>query len=226
MVTLLDSAIQFLNDGGWRFTHNEDDNWASLFYTGESGSWLAWFQDRGASLVAYAVCPVKAPADRWPAISELIGRANYGLGVGNFEMSFEDGTIRYKNGIYAGDEQVSVAMVRHLFYMAVSTMDDHFPAIMAAIYGDTPPQLVVARVEEAIELRRVARARDSMSTVDPLIEDAVATQPQLVSDELESLLATLSAGFGAPLTGHPIGETLATEALDDGTQLQRQDDAP
>jgi hypothetical protein len=115
MGQLLDSAIQFLNDGGWRFTHSEDDNWASLYYTGDSGTWMSWFQDRGSSLVAYAVCPVKAPADRRAGVSEVISRANYGLGAGNFEISFEDGVIRYKNGIYAEDEQLSVAMVRHLF---------------------------------------------------------------------------------------------------------------
>src|SRR5579859_1767025 len=100
MGQLLESAIEFLNEAGWRFMQSEEYNWVSLYYTGDSGSWLSWFQDRGQALVAYAVCPVKAPRDRWTAVSEVISRANYGLGCGNFEMNFEDGAIRYKNGIH------------------------------------------------------------------------------------------------------------------------------
>ena len=33
MGQLLDSAIQFLSEGGGAFTHNEDEDWASLYYT-------------------------------------------------------------------------------------------------------------------------------------------------------------------------------------------------
>ena|SRR5579859_2519236 len=187
MGQLLDSAIQFLTDGDWRFMHSEDDNWASLHYTGGSGSWLSWFQDRGSCLIAYAVCPVKAPSDRWPAISELVGRANYGLGAGNFEMNFEDGTIRYKSGIYMGDEPLTVALVRDLFYIANTTMDDYLPAIMAVMYGDTLPQLAVARAEEAIEARRLSRSAAALASDETLVGDAI-------NPELAALLATLSSG--------------------------------
>jgi hypothetical protein len=198
MAQLLDAASHFLNEGGWRFTHSEDDNWASVYYTGVSGSWMSWFQDRGTSLVAYAVCPVKAPAERWPAVAELIGRANSGLGVGNFEMSFEDGALRFKNGIYAGDEQLSVAMVRHSFYLTNTTMDDYLPAILAVLYGETLPQLAIARVEEGIELRHASLNADPSTTLEALDDESDTTAPpaaEPINAELETLLATLSSGF-------------------------------
>ena len=228
MGQLLDSAIEFLTDGRWRFTQSEDDNWVSLYYTGESGSWLSWFQDRGAALVAYAACPVKAPRDRWTAVSEVIGRANYGLGCGNFEMSFEDGAIRYKNGIYARDERVSATMIGHLFHITNSTMDDYLPAIMAVLYGDMSPELAVGRVEEALELRRLAVSLDTSTAVETPVDDEVAPGPDLINEELETLLATLSSGFGAQAESdnHRTAENRPGAELEDGTLAEHQEDAP
>jgi hypothetical protein len=116
------------------------------------------------------------------------------LGVGNFELNFEDGTLRYRSGIYTGDDPLSVAVVRHLFYITNTTMDDYFPAILAVLYGNTQPQLAVSRAEEAIELRRVARNANPLATGEPLVDDAVVTEPEVINEELAALLATCRPG--------------------------------
>ena len=228
MGQLLESAIQFLNDGGWQFTSSEDGNWASLYYTGTTGSWLSWFQDRGSALVTYAVCPIKAPVDRLAAVSEVISRANAGLGVGNFELNFDDGTVRYKSGIYAGDEQLSVTMVGHSFFITNSTLDDYLPAIMGVMYGDIMPQLAVARVEEAIQLRRTALNFEPSPIAEAHVDDGPETDTGLMNEELETLLATLSSGFVEPGSGenHALTENLDVEGLANAAQVELEGDAP
>jgi hypothetical protein len=197
MGQLLDSAIEFLNEDGWQFNRSEANNWVSLNFTGENGSWLSWFQDRGSVLVAYASCPVKAPTNRLKAVSEFVARANFDLGVGNFEMSFDTGAIRYKSGVHVRDEHLSKAMAASLFYITNATMDDYFPGIMAVIYGDTAPDVAIARVEEAIELRRKPSS-DGAASVETPATDSVAKAAEPISDDLAALLARLSSGLGEP----------------------------
>jgi hypothetical protein len=71
-------------------------------------------------------------------------------------------------------------------------MDDYFPAIMAVVYGDTLPQLAVARVEEAIELRRTRVNADPADGGTSTAEAATAVLEPM-NLELAALLATLSS---------------------------------
>jgi hypothetical protein len=172
------------------------------------------------------VCPVKAPADRRAAVSKAISRANYGLGAGNFEMSFEDGTIRYRNGIYAGDEQLSVELARHAFYIANSTMDDYFAAFMAVIYGDAPPQLAVVRAEEAIHLRGLVSSDQTAAEETPP-GGAATSAPEPINQELAALLASLSSELDErpDSEDRPTAENRTLAEFDDGTRVEHLDDA-
>ena len=47
----------------------------------------------------YAVAPIKTPDEVRPAVSEYVTRANYGLRIGNFELDYGDGEVRYKSSL-------------------------------------------------------------------------------------------------------------------------------
>lgn len=181
--------MQYLDEAGWHFARSDADGWVSVNYTGENGAWLAWMQDRGAYLVAYAVCPTKAPADRRPAIAEFITRANFGLAAGNFEMNFDTGQIRFKNGIYAREETLSTTLVGRMFQFANWTMDDYYAGLMAVIYAGSDPATVVAQMEEAVQRRR--QTTTSSTSTDDF--DGDPTPPiELRNAEIESLLTRLT----------------------------------
>src|SRR5438552_11284376 len=44
----------------------------------------------------YSLCPVRVPQQSRAAISEFVTRANSGLIIGNFEMDFADGEVRFR----------------------------------------------------------------------------------------------------------------------------------
>ena len=79
-------------------------------------------------------------------------RANYGLIIGNFEMDFSDGEVRYKTSIDVEDEdeddRLSVALIKNLVYANVLTMDRYLPGVMSIIYGDVSPAQAIAQMEE------------------------------------------------------------------------------
>jgi len=95
----------------------------------------------------YSICPIRAPEDKRPAVAEFLTRANYGLLIGNFEMDFEDGEIRYKTSIDVEGDRLSPALLRQLTYANVVTMDRYLPGIMSVIYGNVTPVEAIAQIE-------------------------------------------------------------------------------
>jgi hypothetical protein len=150
MGQILDAAISFFQQDKWSFSRLEDEPVLMLGFQGENGQWSCYAQAREeqAQLLFYCICPVKAPEDRRVAVAELLTRANYGLYIGNFELDFSDGEIRYKTSIDVEGDRLSPALVRPLTYANVLMMDRYLPGIMAVIYGNVPPAEAAARIEK------------------------------------------------------------------------------
>jgi hypothetical protein len=80
-------------------------------------------------------------------MAEFITRANYGMRIGNFEMDFSDGELRYKSSIDVEDDRLSSPLVKHMIYPNVLMMDKYLPGIMAIIYAGKSPQQAVEEIE-------------------------------------------------------------------------------
>jgi len=80
-------------------------------------------------------------------MAEFLTRANYGLVVGNFELDFTDGEIRYKTSIDVEGDCLSKALVRAIVYTNIIMMDKYMPGIMALLYANVSPVQAIARAE-------------------------------------------------------------------------------
>ena len=76
---------------------------------------------------------MNAPGERMAAVAEFITRANYGLIIGNFELDFSDGEIRYKTSLDVEGDRLSQALIKQLVYTNVLTMDQYLPGILAVL---------------------------------------------------------------------------------------------
>jgi hypothetical protein len=81
-------------------------------------------------------------------MSEFLTRANYGLILGNFEMDFTDGEVRYKTSIYIGETELDFPVIKKMVYLNLSTIDDYFPAMMKVIYGGISAEQAINEIEE------------------------------------------------------------------------------
>jgi hypothetical protein len=95
----------------------------------------------------YAIAPVKAPEMARPAVAEFITRANYGLRIGNMEMDFADGEVRYKSSLDFEGETLTAGLIKNTIYPAVQTLDRYVPGLMGVIYGGKSPIEAIADVE-------------------------------------------------------------------------------
>ena len=147
--SLLETVIEFFEDDDWPFARLDDPALLSLAFQGDNGRWTCYAQVRedAQEFIFYSLCPVNAPADRRSQMAEFLTRANYGLILGNFEMDFTDGEIRYKTSIDVEGDRLSQSLVKRLVYTNVTLMDKYLPGIIAVVEEGISPAAAIAQVE-------------------------------------------------------------------------------
>lgn len=95
----------------------------------------------------YTVAPVKVPEESRNAVAEFITRANYGLRIGNFEMDYSDGEVRYKSSVDFEGIELADPLLRTTIYAAVQTLDHYMTGLMRVIYGGSTPFEAINEVE-------------------------------------------------------------------------------
>jgi hypothetical protein len=149
---IFNAMIEFFEEDEWDFTWLEDMPVLSMNFSGRSGKWICYAQAREdqEQFVFYSVCPVNVPEDRRPVVAEYITRANYGMIIGNFEMDYVDGEVRYKTSIDVEGANLLAPLVKQLVYANVVTMDRYLPGIMTVIYGNASPEAEIERIESTL----------------------------------------------------------------------------
>jgi hypothetical protein len=140
---------EFLRDDGWYPQQLDDKIAFRVYFAGEHGDIRCYAQIRVdlEQFLFYAIAPLKAPETVRNAVAEFITRANYGLRIGNFEMDYNDGEVRYKSSLDFEGEELTPSLLRHAIYPAAHTMDFYLPGLLAVMYGNRTPQEAIAEVE-------------------------------------------------------------------------------
>jgi hypothetical protein len=105
--------------------------------SGPLGSWTFYAQivEQQELIVFYSVCPLTVPENRRAEVAAFLTRANYGLALGNFELDFGDGEIRYKTVLEAEGRYISPALVKRLVKANGLAMETYLPGIGAVVAG-------------------------------------------------------------------------------------------
>jgi hypothetical protein len=89
-----------------------------IFVKGKHAEWACMIRcfEQSARLLVYSLYPEQVEAALRNRISELICRINYGLILGNFEMDWEDGELRYKTSMDIESIEINRTVLRNLVY--------------------------------------------------------------------------------------------------------------
>ena len=70
-------------------------------FKGKTGRWecIARAREEERQIIFYSIIDVFAPEDKRHLVAELLTRANFGMIIGNFEMDFSDGELRFKTSL-------------------------------------------------------------------------------------------------------------------------------
>ncbi len=150
MAEILDVAISFFQQDDWPVAELEEQPFLRTAFQGTSGHWTCYGQAREeqSQFAFYSVCPVNVPEGRRLTVAEFLTRANCGLVIGNFEMEWDDGEVRYKTSIDVSGDRLTPALVKQMVYTNVLMMDRYLPGIMEVIYGNVLPAEAMAKIED------------------------------------------------------------------------------
>jgi hypothetical protein len=148
-----EKIVNFFKEDDWPIVQIEGEPLLQMVFQGENGKWTCYAKAREdqEQFVFYSICPVNAPENKRLTVAEFLTRANSGMIIGNFEMDFEDGEIRYKTSIDVEGDSLSSALIKQLVYANVMMMDAYLPGIMSVIYGDVSPKDAIAQIESQPE---------------------------------------------------------------------------
>ncbi len=149
MGKLMDAVTAFLKEDGWPCEMMEDGTVARLLFQGDHAQFTCYVQTREEAdqFLFYSLCPISVPEHKRPEVAEFITRANYDMVLGNYEMDFEDGELRFKTSIDVEGTQLTTELIRPVLYANVLMMDQYMPGIMSVIYADVSPKTAIEQVE-------------------------------------------------------------------------------
>lgn len=174
MTHLLDVAETALIDGQWRFERRPEEPIIRLSVAGEVFEYRCVFQslDDLHILIFYAYAPLHVPEAKRLVAAEYLTRANYGLRLGNYELDFTDGEVRYKTSIDCEGGELTEAMVRNLMLANLQTMDRYLPGLIRLVQNHESPAGLIAEMESpaAINPDEDDRFGDGSGGPDPFDE--------------------------------------------------------
>jgi len=144
---------EFLSQDGWKFRQLEGQSAYSTSYTGKNGDFRCYALVRTdlEEFIFYAVTPVRVPEDVRAAVAEFITRANYGMRIGNFELDYGDGEVRYKSSQNFEDLPLTREDIRNAIYPAIQTVDRYLPGLMRVSFGAATPLEAIEEIEGSDE---------------------------------------------------------------------------
>lgn len=148
MSTMFDAVIAFFEEDDWRYEELPDRTCLRLGFAGKNANFMCYAEAHEAidTFVFYSVYPLKVPENKRIAAAEYLTRANYGLFIGNFEMDFRDGEVRFKTSVDVEEAELG-PLLKRMVYANVVMADKYFHGLMQVIYTDIEPKTAVEQAE-------------------------------------------------------------------------------
>ena len=93
------------------------------------------------------VPPIAADDGSIDVTAEFLTRVNYSMNIGNFEMDYSDGEIRYKTAVLCSDTVPTYSQVKDAIYLNIITLERYCDALTMVLYGMITPEAAIKLLE-------------------------------------------------------------------------------
>lgn len=147
---------EVLEKAGWAYEVYEDDEGYLDFVTMVQEDPLieatvVRLSEDLERVVLYALMRPKAKKERRAEMAELIARANYGMGDGNFEMDIDSGALRFKVALDFSGVPLSPLLLRNMILNTMDTLEVYEGAFLQVLAGKAKAKAAVRAAEKAAE---------------------------------------------------------------------------
>lgn len=149
MTSPLEVVLEFFRAEKWKISSTPVSPLITTSYTGLNGQWFCVAQvgQQPTRFVFYSMCPVIIPQPKRAAVAEFLTRANYGGVIGNFEMEWGAGEVRYRTSLEAGNSELTPSLIRPLVHLNIIMMDNYLPGLLAVTFGNISPKVAIQQAE-------------------------------------------------------------------------------
>ena len=146
---IFQKVVEFFKDDGWPFEQLEDEEILRLEYEGENSKWrcFAHVIEESQRFVFLSSLANFVPKLMCLEASEYLTRANFGMEVGNFEMDFSDGTVRYRTSVDVEGGELTSTMIKNMVYLNIAVMDQYLPGLKKVVKDGMEPEKAIEEVE-------------------------------------------------------------------------------
>ena len=152
MGQIFNLVFKFFEDDDWHPQLMNEDSALRMAFRGNNGGWacVVHVREEQKQILFYSVLDSFIPEEKRATAAEFLMRANYGMFIGNFELDYTDGEVRYKTSldVEGGEEILSSNIIRNLAYPNVLMMDKYLPGLMSVVYGGVSPVEAIEMVEK------------------------------------------------------------------------------
>lgn len=92
----------------------------------------------------------EVPAKRRGEMAEFLTRANSGLVIGNFEMDWADGAVRFKSSVDFTEDELSATMIRNAIQSAMDVVEHYGELLEAVATGKLTAAKASAQADAAL----------------------------------------------------------------------------
>ena len=193
-MNIANAVCDFLNEDDWHFSFDQE---RGIFKFGlrlngklKKINYIVDIKDD--EYLVYAISPLGADeedSEMMANMAEFICRANYGLKMGNFELDFDDGEVRFKVHVLCKGITPTVEMIKRSIYCPASMFKRYGSGIVDIIFGNASGKDAVDKCEKHDE----SEIRSILTEL--LCEEDGGTSVS-GDDGIESMIARLAARFG------------------------------
>ena len=156
---LMEAVKAYYDSQGWHYRYKtEKDTIEMIIGVNAMSSCRVVTKVKNDRFSTYCIFPPRVPEEKRAAVGEYLHRANDGLDIGNFEMNYENGEIRYKANIFCGDQIPDMEIIERLVDVGMDMFDRLSSGILKVMYADKNPK-------EALELSKVSSLLESLERV-------------------------------------------------------------
>lgn len=140
---MFEKILAFLDKRGWQY-HLMNNKKIAIFTINGSFGVFRCFADaeKDGVFSFYSICSINTPQKSLQRMSEFLTRINYNRTIGNFEMDYSDGEIRYKTSTFY-KETMEEDILERLIMLNIISMDTALDALVSIMYTDTPIQSIL-----------------------------------------------------------------------------------
>lgn len=191
-MNIANAVNNFLKEDDWHFSFDENRG-IFRFGLGLKGKLkkLHYIVDiKDDEYLVYAISPLGADeedARMMANMAEFICRANYGLKMGNFELDFDDGEVRFKVHVLCKGVTLTAEMFKRSIYCPATMFDHYGSGIVDIIFNDTSGKAAVEKCE-----------KHSESEIRSILAELLSDDDTAASEkgDMEAMVARLASRFG------------------------------